>query len=340
MSPLFGRKREEGRTVLILDVENGSVGASLVRFSPNHLPKMFGEIRKAVPLQITHDTDALARLTQDAVISTLAHVAQVAARARAHTALAPVGQVDSVVIFLSPPWGALTLAERELPPHPFIQRIEKSLEAFFGRLPVALEPFGLMAAHTTPIILPSEEHCLVTAISGEVTELILLENAGSHLKIIGHATLPLGRHFPIRTLTSHGGFSEAEAKSAMSLYAIRISEQGGDPHHAFEALHSAGAHVASEFGSVAKELLQHVPARRIIVVAQEPAGEWFAHSLAKSPELEHLFPEAGEVRAVRASHALPFVGMHSSRPDLPLLLEVLFVNTRLPKDQTRFMSSV
>ncbi len=340
MSPLFGRKREEGSTVLVLDVENGSVAASLVRLSPTHLPKMFGEVRRAIPLQATHDTDALARLTHDAAISALAHVAQVAARVRAHSTLSAVGHVDSAYIFLSPPWGALTLNDRELQPHPFVSHIEKSLESFFGPLPVSLQPFGLMAANTVPIILPSDDHCLIMTVSGEVTEIILLENAGSHLRIVGHATLPLGKHFPLRTLLTHGGISLAEAYSAMRLHAMRTTKEEGDPSHALEALHAAGEHVASEFGSVANELLQHAPARRIIVVGEEPSGEWFARSLVTSNELSKLFPDSGEVRAVRSAHVLPHVGVHAARPDLPLLLEVLFVNTRLSVGQARFNPQV
>lgn len=335
MSPLFGRQREEGKTVLILDVESGGVGACLARLSPHEPPKIFGEVRKHLPLQATHDTDALTKLILQAAEGALAHTAHVAARVRGHHALASAGTIDSAAVFLSPPWGALSITGRELEPHPFTRRIESSVESYFGPLTITVEPFGLMAAHTTPILLPSEDHYLLSVVSGEVTELILLENVGSHLHIAGHATLPMGRHYPLRTLISHGGLSETEARSVLGLYA-----RGHEPPHALEAMHAASIHLASEFGSLAGELFKFVPARRVVVVSQEPAGEWFARSLAKSPELEHLFPEAGEVRAVRASHALPFVGMHSSRPDLPLLLEVLFVNTRLPKGQARFMSSV
>lgn len=323
MSPLFGRKREEGKTVLVLDVENGSVGACLARFTLGSQPKVFGEVRKHLPLQQTHDTDTLARLTLQAAEEVLAHTAQVAARVRAHNTLGPAGEVASAAIFFAPPWGALSISDRVLDPHPFTRRIHKSLEAYFGSLSISMEPFGLMAAHTVPIIFPSDDHYLLSAVSGEVTELILLENVGSHLKIVGHATVPLGRHYPLRTLLSHGGYSEAEARSALSLHA-----RGLEPHHAQEALYAAGEHVAGEFGSVAGELLKHAPARRVVVISQEPAGEWFARSLAKSSSLARLFPHEGEVRAVRTSHALPFIGGHARRPDLTLLLEALFVNTR------------
>jgi hypothetical protein len=320
MSPLFGKKNTGERTVLILDVENGSVGACLVRLSPNHLPKMFGEVRKIIPPQVTHDTDALARRTLQALEGALAHTSHVAARVRTHSTFAPAGQIDNVVVFFSPPWGALSIADRELPLHPFGALVKRSIEAYAGPVGITFQPFGFMAAHTTPLVIPSDDHYLISAMSGEVTELILLENMGSHLKIVAHATLPLGRHYPLRTLLTHGGYSEAEALSLLRLSGSTASE----------ALLAASAHAAREFGSVARELLKHVEARRIIVVGQEPTNEWFARSLAQNIELHKLFPNSGEVRTVKSSHVLPYVGVHASRPDLPLLMEVLFVNTHLP----------
>jgi hypothetical protein len=155
-----------------------------------------------------------------------------------------------------------------------------------------------------------------------VTELVLLENAGTHLGIVGHGSVPLGHHYPLRTLLSHGGFSEAEARSAFNLHA-----RGHEPPHALEALQTASEHMVQELGSVAGELFEHLPVRRVVVAAQEPAGDWFARSLAANSAMQELFPHAGEVRALRAKQLTPFVGVHARRPDLPLLLEVMFINT-------------
>lgn len=320
---IFGRKREEGTTILILDVESGSVGGALARFAEGEQPRVFGETRRLVPLQVTHDINTLARHTLDAAERTLAHVAEVAARVREHLSLAPAGNVAQAVIFLSPPWGALTIADRVLGPHPLLARLQKILEAFFGPISITTEPFGLMAAHTAPLIFPHDEHSLLSTVSGDVTELILLEHVGSHLKVAAHASLPIGHHYPLRTLLSHGKFSEAEARSA-----LRLSARGHAPTHALEALHAASAHLANEFGTVAGELLAHAPARRLLVVGGEPGGEWFARSLAGSPAMAEVFSSTGEVRALRPQHATPYVAVHAPRPDLPLLLETMFVNTR------------
>ncbi|KKU53746.1 MAG: hypothetical protein UX77_C0038G0001, partial [Parcubacteria group bacterium GW2011_GWA1_47_11] len=42
---LFGGKKDAERTVLILDVESGSVGSALVQLMPDKQPKLSGEMR-------------------------------------------------------------------------------------------------------------------------------------------------------------------------------------------------------------------------------------------------------------------------------------------------------
>ncbi|MDP4020893.1 MAG: hypothetical protein Q8P58_02540, partial [Candidatus Adlerbacteria bacterium] len=62
MSPLFGKKKDDGRTILILDVESGSIGGALVRFSSGQQPKVFGETRHPLPLRATYEPQILADL--------------------------------------------------------------------------------------------------------------------------------------------------------------------------------------------------------------------------------------------------------------------------------------
>lgn len=324
---IFGRKRQEGKSVLVLDVENGSVGACLVHVSPHTQPKLFGEVRKKVPLQHTHNPEILARLIETTVQEALAHVSHVAARMRAHPALASAGVIDEVALFLSPPWGVMPMRPEMQDPHPFVERVQRTVESFTGSVPITSEPFGHVAVFTTPLIVPAYTHQVLVLMSGDVTELVLLEHKGDHLSIEGHATMPLGRHYPIRTLRTHGGLSEAEAYSALTLHA-----RDAGPRHALEALHAAGLHMAGEFGSVAQELFAHVPAQSVLVIAEEPVGDWFARTLAESPTSASLFPEKGEVRALRSRHVTPFMSTHSAHPDLPLLLEALFVNTRFTSE--------
>lgn len=332
MSPLFGKRKEEGKTFLIVDVETGSVGVALARLSPYNLPKVFGEWRKAVPLQQTHNLDALARLVDQTVKEALVHAGQVAARVRAHPGLGRAGEVGQVAVFLSPPWGVLSITNRELPQHPFVRQVHNSIESYFGPLPTTTLPFGLVAAHTAPLVAPHDDHMLLAIVGGEVIELTALKNTGENFHIAAHATLPFGHHYPLRTLLSHGGLGEAEARSALALYA-----QNEAPYHAREALHTAGAHVAQEFGSAVRELLQHVPAQKVLVMAGEPAGGWFARSLAAAPELQQVFTEPAEVSIVHPRHLSPFISAHARKPDLPLLLETLFIHSYQPAEQARFI---
>jgi hypothetical protein len=95
-----------------------------------------------------------------------------------------------------------------------------------------------------------------------------------------------------------------------------------------EPLETLANHVAKEFTSVARELIVSAPVHSVFVIAQEPAGEWFARALSEHSAVEELFPDGGTVRAMRGSHVSPYISMHAPKPDLPLLLEALFVDAR------------
>src|SRR3989338_4285685 len=57
----LGKKKEEGRTVLLLDIESGSVGAALVRIAPQERPRMFVERRGHLPAGAVRTAGGLAR---------------------------------------------------------------------------------------------------------------------------------------------------------------------------------------------------------------------------------------------------------------------------------------
>ena len=56
---LFVGKKSPEKTVLILDVESGSVGSALVRLVPKKQPKLFGETRAYAPLSMSRSGSAL-----------------------------------------------------------------------------------------------------------------------------------------------------------------------------------------------------------------------------------------------------------------------------------------
>ncbi|MBP9711200.1 MAG: hypothetical protein KBD50_03005 [Candidatus Pacebacteria bacterium] len=324
MSALFKRKKEEGNTVLLLDVENGSVGSALVRLSPHEAPRLFGETRVQIPLLKTHAPGSITKEIEQAARHALDHVAQVAARVRVHSSES-VGTVAHTAVFMSPPWATLNLGYDTVP-HPITQSIYNSLVTLLGpAVSTSFHPFATATAHMVPSLFPHEERYLLCVVSGEVMEMIALERSEWDSQVLGHATIPFGRNSIMRTLKAHGGLSVGEALSALKL--VRHGHMS--PMH--EPLTSLAVHIGAEFDEVARELATGGTLRSVFVVAEEPVGEWFARSLADHASLETLFPEGGTVRAVRGSHISPFIAIHAHKPDIALLLEALFIDARLPK---------
>ena len=321
MSPLFGHKREEGKTVLLLDVENGSVGTALVRLSQTDAPRLFGEMRVHTPILKTHNAALIAKEIGAAAHTVLQHIAEVAARIRIHFA-EPLGTIAHTAVFMSPPWGSLNVGTPQVP-HPITQALYNALGTTLGHpLSTSFHPFATATAHMVPALFPHEEQYLLCIITGEVAELIALTREAEESTIVGHATLPLGRNSIVRTLMSHGGLTEAEVLSLLKL------QTRGLHHPQSEPLNSFAAHMAEEFKSVMQEFAAVGPLRSVFIIAHEPIGEWFARSLTEHPSMEELFPEGGTVRALRGSHISPYLAIHAHKPDLVLLLEALFVDAR------------
>lgn len=304
----------KGRTVVILDVENGSVAAALVYFQPEHQPKIFGQMRKTLPVSHAVSVDALARAVVSAARGVLEHASIVAARIRGNDTLSHVGEVSGTDIFLSPPWAALEGGWRY--EEALTQALAAATEEYFGGGSVSFHPFGGALASVTTNLFPQEGKILLSAVSGEMTELLLVHNGA----IVGRATTPLGTNLLLRTLKTHGGLSEAEARSALL----------AQPSHIEEPLSFAAAHFTRGFKDVAQELFADPSAdgsvRSVYVVAPEPMGEWFAKTLG-CEALGDLFPEGGVVRALRTHHFAPYVAAHA-RPDLFLMLQTIFVDSR------------
>jgi len=66
---------------------------------------------------------------------------------------------------------------------------------------------------------------------------------------------------------------------------------------------------------------------RVRVIGAEPSGEWFARALAADGSLAELFPDGGEVRALRSHHLTQHIEAHAEVPDLLLMLDTLFVDS-------------
>jgi hypothetical protein len=312
-------KKESGRTVLVLDIENGSVGGALVHSAPQQAPKLFGETRVWTPIGGSVSGAALEAQVLVAVEETLKHLSEVAARLRAHAASAPMGTIKRSALFLAPPWGKPNLGSGK---PDFLDHLVRELQQKLGKYG---HPHGQTFTSAAPIVhnirTIEAEPCLVCTVSGEVSELLALDSAGA---VQAHATIPLGAHFLIRTLRTHGGLSEHEARSAARLPFATVRLQ--EPNLA------SARHFAGQFADAANELLAHAgPMRRVHVVSHDKLGDWFAEALASeaaAPVISELFPQGGEVRALRAHQVAPWVTM-GGKPDLFLMLQALFVDSHL-----------
>lgn len=300
---MFG-KRSPDKTVLILDIENGSVGSSLARLSSDSAPALFGATRMSVPLMDTRSAHSLARAVEHAASESLLHASEVSARLRHHAgALAPVSRV---VIFLAAPWGTPNLAQGRPDFAPAFGELVPRIRSLFGEVPVAMHAHASAAVHGLRAAYPHEERALLLSVNGEVSELLLLENA----RVVGHATAPVGAGTVLRTLKSHAGYSEHEARSALRL------------NHTSEASEAAAAHFADEFKQAARDLFGGQAHGNVFVLAHEPTAEWFARSLAHR-SLAELFPQGGTVRAMRPGHLTSFVAHHGTQ-DTHLLLDAIY----------------
>jgi hypothetical protein len=320
MSPGFGKgKRDKGVTIALLDIENGSVGAALARLAPQSAPRLFGEVRIETPVLSTLDTLVMSRNAERAAREALRHVSEVAARLRLNENVSSIGEVGRAVAFLSPPWAAMHLSGGTADYAPHMQEtVQGLLTEAFGDARATLHPFGTAVAHGAVRIFPEVTPALVCIVHADVTEVLAIADN----RLVGRATIPTGLHTLMRTLAAHGGLSSAEAQSLLAL--------GSHAQHTAvrEPLAAAREHFAREFAGVAQDLLAQMPSAHVLVLAPRGAEEWFARALAEDTPLKEIFPEDSTVRAMHAPHLMPHIAAHAPRPDVPLMLEALFVDAK------------
>lgn len=298
--------------MLLLDIESGSAGSALMYTQDDAQPKLFGEFRAYTPVRLARSGTELERAAEEAALKAIQNAAEVAARVRTHAAAAPLGQVDAIAIFLAPPWATPNL-EAGTPAflESMVGKLRRGLERTFGRTPVSLYTSAGKGAFAVRSLMGGEP-CLVCSVTGEATELMHLDDTG----VAAHATLPWGLHGFIRTLRTHAGLSEAEARSAMQL-----------PHSHHEAGEAAAQEFAAHIKSALQDMIRGTPPRTLIVLAHEPSVERIARALAESETLSELFPSGGAVRALRSHLAAQHIAAHAEAPDVRLMLAALFVDS-------------
>ncbi len=310
---MFGKKSSD-KTVLILDIENGSVGSALAKLSPTDAPVLFGANRISVPIMDTRSAMNLARAVEHAASEALLHASEVAARLRHHGGVAPVSQVS---LFMAAPWGTPNLQAGRPDFAPVFGELQPRIRSLFGNVATTQHAHASAAAHGLRALFPHEEYALLLSVNGEVSELLLLQDA----HVVGHATAPVGINTIVRTLKSHAGLSEHEARSHM-----RLNPQS-------EASAAAATHYAGEFKQAARELFAGEGQGTVFILAPEPVVEWFARSLAHR-SLADLYPRGGVVRAIRPAHALPYVSAHGVM-DTHLLLDALYAGASLAHNKSK-----
>ncbi len=317
---MFGKKNlKQGKTIALVDIESGSVAGALVRIAPHEAPKLFAQTRIEIPLLSTRGSVELSREALLAARKAIEHISEVASRVRGREELAPTGKIAHVATFYAPPWAAMHLAggTADYLPH-MTEHISDLARDILGQHSMSAHPFGTAAAHGALSLFPFERAAMLCLVGGEVSELLLIEDG----MVRGRATVPVGLSTILRTAVSHGGFSAREARSLVTL----ASRAEGEAAH--EALEAGGNHFAQQFSEAAAELIPTAPARSVIVIAPTPSEAFFARSLARSAQANALFPEGSVVQALRASHVAPHIAAHALAPDVPLMLEALFVDKK------------
>lgn len=319
MSPMFGGKKKDGRTIALIDIESGSVASALARLSRHEAPKLFAETRVKVPVRTTRNTEELSRGVEEAIKTAISHTSAVAARLRANEAVAPHGEVDGAAVFFAPPWASMHLTGGTAE---FVEPMRRSahlgVRSTLGEIPTTFHPFGTAAAHGSVLLFPNKEPVMLCIVSGEVSELLIV----SPKALLARATVPVGTALLVRTLMTHGGMSAAEANSYLAL-----PRQSG--HILTEPLVAAEDYIAAAIADVAEEAKGDTVISNIIVVGHEPLPELLAQALARHEHLATLFPQGGVVRTMRAQHAMPYIAAHARTPDLNLMLEALFIDAKL-----------
>jgi hypothetical protein len=312
---MFGKKKVAGNTVLILDVESGSVASALVDVSKAQ-PQIISHQRQHLPLTQSRSGSAISRSLEQALAHSLRHSAEVAARMRVHAPMQNIGTVGHAVIFLAAPWGTPDLAAGGPQYVPGIREyIKEAVQTAFGDVAVSFYTSADAIVYGSRRI-GKHVDTLSVALRGEILELLLLSAGGP----AAYSTVPLGSMSILRTLQTHGDLSMHEASSMLNL-----AKHKDDLY--YEPLVVAGRHLSDTFADGAALLLPAGTATNLVVVGEQPLGEWFAKHIAGNPRVSDYFTEESTVEALLPYHVGGLIGQGTVH-DPFVLLEALFVGDK------------
>lgn len=319
---MFGKKKLSGkiveRNVLVLDIENASVGVALAHLRQGTAPVLFAEHRIALAMPQTLISAGIAKQIEKAAHSALEHLGLVAARLRGNPKTAQKGEFTDAAVFLGAPWGVPNLAAGKSDFSPRMQTfITNEISAYAPDVPLSFYT-NADAAGYGGTLRGQEGTVLVAMVRGEITELMLLGGQ----RALGYGTLPMGSHSIYRTLQTHAGLSLAEIPAVLAL-----AQHPANPYS--EPLEAAGRHMIEHLAPGLEALTQGGTPGGVIIVAEEPVAEWFALTLESDESLGALFTPNATVRTFSAKHAATHLGGHGMEPDLHLSLDALFADAKL-----------
>lgn len=307
------RREPEHKTVVVLDIETGSVGGGLVHCAPGEAPRLLGETRIDIAAGTTRDSNTVRERVVHALQSVTHSLAQVAARVRGNQVTAPMGTPSRAVAFVAAPWGVpdLTAGSPRFDTA-LVSSVEHALAGTFTT-PFSVHTRASATLNGARILLPYEDTYLVCMPHGEVSE--ILEVSGGSVRT--HGTLPVGLNTLLRTAMSHGGLHEEEARSI-----VKSLSFGGVPPHFREPLKHVNEHIAAHFTDLAARHGWHAH-ERVYSFAHD--GDWFARVLAESSAAKK-FGGSAILKPIRAEHFSPHFSGHARVPDLGVMLGGLFVD--------------
>jgi|GEM_PF-5792112 len=203
---------------------------------------------------------------------------------------------------------------------------------------VSFHSFAIPASHALFRVNENLLDTLLIDAGAEVTELVLLKDKTPTAR----ATVPVGTHILLRTLTAHGKMVRGEAETALTLAAIEGTRLG-ESHK--DALYGASKEWSRAISSALVELTegQSIPTS-IHLFADKPALPWFKDALLTEPYPGQIEPFSNIVivsakyfeRTIDAKVASdPFISAEllyaDSRFDDNLALDLLGTNPLLSR---------
>lgn len=153
-------------------------------------------------------------------------------------------------------------------PRIFLEQIRKAVSRYFGVLPVTFHVSSIASAHALLALQQEESAFLLVEVGADTTEFLLVLDRTP----AGRSTIPLGTARLFRTIMTHAGMGQEEARSA-----IRIAKEPQSPMR---------KNLAGTLDAAQKEYLEQVrkaisglalttgSAGKAYLLCDEPAGHW------------------------------------------------------------------